>query len=295
MEGKDNIKDFFSEKLGNYEAKVNPKLWGKVASQIGTTATVVGTGASVLTKWLIGLSISAVAITAATVVFNSSEVVTNEPVAEILEIKEEKLFVEAPIKKETQVLTDKNVVSTASVNEPVKTTIQPGSTRNKIVNPQVNQIDLSTPASEEQNDVIAIANEIVNTTAPKRSEEAAVKSEEGKETNALDINPIIEQASESLEPTFSITQYTNVFSPNGDRINDVFSLKSEGISDFYLIVINDRGESVFKSDDSNFEWNGRDLRSEPVPDGNYVYMLSGKDKDGNPIAQTRSLTILRSR
>ena len=81
MKGRDEIKELFSEKLGNYEAKVNPELWTNIASQIGaaTATTAASTGISFLTKWIIGASIaSAVAVTTIIVVNNADEPITNE-------------------------------------------------------------------------------------------------------------------------------------------------------------------------------------------------------------------------
>ena len=73
MEGKDNIKELFSQKLGNYEAKVNPELWAKISSQVAAGATTtVATGLSLFTKIAIGVGVSAAAI-ATVVVLNASE------------------------------------------------------------------------------------------------------------------------------------------------------------------------------------------------------------------------------
>ena len=64
MEGKDNIKELFSQKLGSYEAKVNPELWAKISTQVAAGATTaVATGLSLFAKVAIGLGISAAAIT----------------------------------------------------------------------------------------------------------------------------------------------------------------------------------------------------------------------------------------
>lgn len=73
MEGKDNIKELFSQKLGNYEAKVNPELWAKISSQVAAGATTtVATGLSLFTKIAIGVGVSAAAI-ATVVLLNSND------------------------------------------------------------------------------------------------------------------------------------------------------------------------------------------------------------------------------
>ena len=57
---KDILKDLFSEKLENYEAKVNPALWNSIASKIAVpAATSAVVGKTVLSKIIIGSSIAA--------------------------------------------------------------------------------------------------------------------------------------------------------------------------------------------------------------------------------------------
>ena len=97
MKGRDEIQELFSEKLGNYEAKVDPSLWTNIASQIGGAATtaVVSTGLSIFSKWVIALSVaSAVVLTTIVVLNNTNESVTEksnktEQVAENNELLEE--------------------------------------------------------------------------------------------------------------------------------------------------------------------------------------------------------------
>ena len=80
MKGNDNIKDLFSEKLGNFEAPVKPELWSGISSQIGATAAQSASGGmTVLTKTLIGLGIVAATVVTAVIVSSSEEPV-KEPV-----------------------------------------------------------------------------------------------------------------------------------------------------------------------------------------------------------------------
>ena len=50
----------------------------------------------------------------------------------------------------------------------------------------------------------------------------------------------------------------NVFTPNGDDINDVFRLQlSEDIARFNLRIFNRTGSSVFETNNSTISWDGR--------------------------------------
>ena len=75
MNEKDNIKDLFSKKLTNYEAKVDPQLWTNISSQIGSavTSTAAGTGVSLLTKVIIGTVVTAAVVTTGVILFNNNQ------------------------------------------------------------------------------------------------------------------------------------------------------------------------------------------------------------------------------
>ena len=91
-----------------------------------------------------------------------------------------------------------------------------------------------------------------------------------------------------------IKRYVNTFTPNGDGRNDYFKLESEGLTDFSVVVFNPNGDIVFQSNDPAFSWDGRDIRTgEMVKPGNYMYMVSAYDSEGNPFPIYERLTINR--
>lgn len=67
----------------------------------------------------------------------------------------------------------------------------------------------------------------------------------------------------------------NVFTPNGDGINEVFMpVVAEGFRS--LMIFNRWGELIHETSDPYEGWRG-DHRGKPVPDGTYVYILSWHD------------------
>ena len=70
----------------------------------------------------------------------------------------------------------------------------------------------------------------------------------------------------------------NVFSPNGDGINDYFYVNTtypaECIDDFFINIYNRWGEQVFESKNLNFKWFGDGL-----PTGVYFYVIKLGDKE----------------
>jgi gliding motility-associated-like protein len=74
----------------------------------------------------------------------------------------------------------------------------------------------------------------------------------------------------------------NVFTPNGDGINDRFEIT--GLPPYSSLVVFDRaGQEVFRSGMYQNEWDGTDLEGNPLPSDTYWYVLitpglSGKHK-----------------
>ncbi len=67
----------------------------------------------------------------------------------------------------------------------------------------------------------------------------------------------------------------NVFSPNGDGLNDIFFIHLVGYKKYHIKIYNRWGAEVFRSDDINQQWNGLSFNSgEEVSDGTYYCVVS---------------------
>jgi gliding motility-associated-like protein len=84
----------------------------------------------------------------------------------------------------------------------------------------------------------------------------------------------------------------NVFSPNGDGINDVFQIYVKGIREFHLQIHDRWGELVFRSDNPNAAWNGT-LNGRELPNGVYVYDVYVIYQDGVVYKKKGSITLVR--
>ncbi len=85
----------------------------------------------------------------------------------------------------------------------------------------------------------------------------------------------------------------NVFTPNGDGLNDVFRVlgNTGGIRGYSLSIFNRWGACIFVSSDKHQGWDGRYKGSE-APLGTYVYMLE-YNVDGIPYRQKGNFHLLR--
>ncbi len=83
-----------------------------------------------------------------------------------------------------------------------------------------------------------------------------------------------------IQPESSIDNIPNVITPNGDRINDEFIIKTTNIDEFNIVIKDQMGNIVFKSDNKNFTWDGTDLSGNPVNKALYFYYIYAKGTDG---------------
>jgi len=67
----------------------------------------------------------------------------------------------------------------------------------------------------------------------------------------------------------------NIFTPNGDGINDELKLKNaDAIEIFTLVITNLDGQMVFETNDANFVWDGKNINSGKMnPKGDYYYEM----------------------
>ena len=82
----------------------------------------------------------------------------------------------------------------------------------------------------------------------------------------------------------------NAFSPNGDGVNDVFELIQGGIVDLDMRIYDRWGREVFATSDPSFAWDGT-LNGANLPEGVYVFNLTGFREDDNPNREFRPLYI----
>jgi gliding motility-associated-like protein len=67
----------------------------------------------------------------------------------------------------------------------------------------------------------------------------------------------------------------NVFTPNGDGMNDLFVLNFP----YEKVEIYNRwGQKLFESNNNEAFWNGRTTSSNEVPEGTYYYIITAKEK-----------------
>jgi gliding motility-associated-like protein len=65
----------------------------------------------------------------------------------------------------------------------------------------------------------------------------------------------------------------NVFSPNGDGINEMFSLIISNAKSIEAIIIDRWGNKMFEITDLNSKWDGKNKSGQSQSDGVYFYII----------------------
>lgn len=80
----------------------------------------------------------------------------------------------------------------------------------------------------------------------------------------------------------------NVFTPNGDGVNDFFVITANGIKTFTIAIYNRWGTKVFESDDITKSWDGGDSN-----DGTYFYIVKAESINGKQFDSKGYLQLLK--
>lgn len=297
---KDNLKieQLFKDKFKNFEADVNPNLWNNISHGITTNAlTAAKTGLSLGVKSLIiGVSVAAIGTTAYLindniekniVVQQSKELVneelsplngeTDNEIGTVDFVEENETLGEAVVLDNTEKESDINMAKPTIKNNTENSSSLPETGLDVI-----NEIDLvEKPISETS---ISIENkktdlvEKTNATIEKPVDKEENISEVKENQQVIEENTSIENQDKTFSA--SIGEVPNVFTPDNDGINDYFMFDTENVEAFTVIITDQSDRTVFESNNPKFEWDGRDLGGDLVPNSvyNYFVIAIGVDK-----------------
>jgi len=85
----------------------------------------------------------------------------------------------------------------------------------------------------------------------------------------------------------------NVFTPNGDGVNDVFTIKGRGIESLHGEIYNRWGQKEYEWDTTNGGWDGHSASGNSCTEGTYYYILKIKGMDAKNFLEKGSLTLLK--
>ena len=84
----------------------------------------------------------------------------------------------------------------------------------------------------------------------------------------------------------------NVFSPNGDGINDFIYARGKALESVEFIIYDRWGVKVFETNDQSVGWDGT-YKGELLNTAVFVYVVRGKFKNGDESVTKGNITLLR--
>ena len=90
--------------------------------------------------------------------------------------------------------------------------------------------------------------------------------------------------------------YINVFTPNGDGVNDYFfprNLLTRGLTSFKMDIYNRWGQKIYATTSTEgLGWDGK-FNNTPQPEGTYVYIIDATFKDGEKMHKQGNVTLMK--
>lgn len=84
----------------------------------------------------------------------------------------------------------------------------------------------------------------------------------------------------------------NVFTPNGDGLNELFVTPWVGVKDYHMMIFDRWGKLVFESFDKNVYWDGM-YNGEPRPEGVFTYKIEATGYLGTKTEKVGTVTLYR--
>jgi gliding motility-associated-like protein len=109
----------------------------------------------------------------------------------------------------------------------------------------------------------------------------------------LDDSGCLIKASQEIQVLDYFLEIPNVFTPNGDELNDTFFPKFRFVRNLQLQVMNKWGELIYRSHSQEDPgWDGL-VSGQKAPEGVYVYKLRYQVPDGRTITSSSTFLLAR--
>ena len=325
--GADGLQDVLREKFTGHEVPVDAHVWSNISSQLGQGAAAGGGAAT----WLAG-GLAAAAVVGGLAWWlatgeQPNPTATNNPPAQVAAVPaqgtptdinavteahtsgvdahtatpEVKLSPGGTTTGAAPATTDNRTATSAEA------TTAPASEGERTVNAVLGSLvqqnatephfpDAPEPVPAPPADVVIptftpdqVAHQAANTPA-----EIATTPEpdvEDEEVETDEDSGTEDQAGTALEPRIYIP---NVFSPQGDGVNDKLKVVGSHYQRVSVRIISARTDAlVFRSNNLDDQWNGRDMNNVPCEEGYYFYAIEVTGLDGVTYSKGEVIRLFR--
>jgi gliding motility-associated-like protein len=85
----------------------------------------------------------------------------------------------------------------------------------------------------------------------------------------------------------------NIFTPNGDQVNEVFSMTTVNVISLNSKIYDRWGELIFESSEIKGTWDGKDKSGASCPDGIYFYLITYSDVKHKTVTKNGFVQLIR--
>jgi gliding motility-associated-like protein len=89
----------------------------------------------------------------------------------------------------------------------------------------------------------------------------------------------------------NVVQIPNIFTPDGDGVNDVFRINASGFTDITVSIYNHHGEVVYRYFGENGSWDGFTHAGVKVSAGVYFVFVEVTNEAGNTFTDQETLQV----
>lgn len=304
-----NIGEIFKETLKNHRMETETDLWARLDSQLAAQPSVISPKTSLLKNVsFIKVAAAASLIVGVALAYNFIYLPLVSPKQTIE--SQEKSIVDK--KNDTDSLVTIPVENNQLVNNNIETQTELSSDKTKKIVQNDNNNSRNVLFLKTSQDIPNSTNENNNSnnnpgnlvqTYPQTNNTSENKSNKNKSdsikniqvVNPNNVSPIVEPIEQSKEQIVKAVaddvldlQIPNIFTPNGDGINDYFVIKNlDKYTSNQLIISNRAGKVVFEKNNYQNNWDASN-----ISEGVYYYVLKCRFKS-NDFVKMGMVTIAR--
>lgn len=321
---KNNIEDLFKDSFEDFEAEVSPGVWSNIQTALkGVGIGLIGKAIlnKIGTNTIVAVISSAAAIISTVVIMNWGGKTNTKTISET-NIPKKVIEKPKPVKVNEikDFLSSDPVEKTNSMSEIPESKKEnektPGSVSIKKdkINEVINEYSNLPAASISASPVGGTVPLIINLNNNGNGTTNKWDFGDGQKENG--VNPIhvydvpgvytirlmsagpdgkavVDSVKIEVTGNSSISSVPKYFSPNGDGNKDVFSFKSENIASENGVIVDKKGNTVYSWNTIDFQWDGKNLKGLPAPEGTYFYIVNAVGMDGKKFEQKGNIILTR--
>lgn len=311
------IEEVFKSAFDNFEADVDPSVWtnvqqainspsapagqsaqGSVAGKAAAVAGKLGVKAMVaIVSATVGLSVGAYLILSEQKPVAPAQVQAPQATEQVMP-QQEPASAEAPVAElsitpaaapaEKKIIPAKENEQAMESNAPVidQSAAQPAPA--VAANNTVTGNSGTKPSAITKPHPVATPHDVAADEDPGENAAAPTAESHIYKNDFADIADYLEQ-----ETAAGKKALPNIFTPNGDGVNDVFKIKTKNLLSLTVLVFDQSGKSVFQWNGLDGGWDGYLPDGRPAAVGNYYYSVLAETIDGKRCIANSSLMLRR--